>query len=96
MNKLIKVSANWCGPCKMLEAKLDTIDSEFVRSLKTYDIDTDEGKKFAADRKIKSIPVLIVEDSFGNEIDRIPPSSQPLTLTALRNFVYKHETVVSE
>ena len=60
-----KYGAEWCGPCRVVDATLDQItDIDIIR----YDVD--EYEDLAAEKKIRSIPVLIFYDG-DNEVDRL-------------------------
>ena len=92
--QLIKVGAKWCGPCKMLEAKIDTIadgGSEFVKTMRSVDIDTPEGEQIKRKYGIRSIPTLLVINSAGDCIDQLLPNSTGHSLTAVKNFINQHD-----
>jgi thioredoxin 1 len=60
-----KYGAEWCGPCRVVDANLDQItDIDIIR----YDVD--ESEELAAEKKIRNIPVLIFYDG-DNEVDRL-------------------------
>lgn len=60
-----KYGAEWCGPCRVVDATLDQItDIDIIR----YDVD--EYEDLAAEKKIRNIPVLIFYDG-DNEVDRL-------------------------
>lgn len=60
-----KYGAEWCGPCRVVDATLDQItDIDIIR----YDVD--ESEELAAEKKIRNIPVLIFYDG-DNEVDRL-------------------------
>jgi thioredoxin 1 len=60
-----KYGAEWCGPCRVVDANLDQItDIDVIR----YDVD--EYEDLAAEKKIRNIPVLIFYDG-DNEVDRL-------------------------
>lgn len=60
-----KYGAEWCGPCRIVDATLDQItDIDIIR----YDVD--EYEDLAAEKKIRNIPVLIFYDG-DNEVDRL-------------------------
>lgn len=60
-----KYGAEWCGPCRVVDATLDQItDIDILR----YDVD--EYEDLAAEKKIRNIPVLIFYDG-DNEVDRL-------------------------
>lgn len=60
-----KYGAEWCGPCRVVDANLDQItDIDIIR----YDVD--EYEDLAAEKKIRNIPVLIFYDG-DTEVDRL-------------------------
>ena len=60
-----KYGAEWCGPCRVVDAVLDQItDIDIIR----YDVD--EYEDLAAEKKIRNIPVLIFYNG-DNEVDRL-------------------------
>lgn len=60
-----KYGAEWCGPCRVVDATLDQItDIDIIR----YDVD--EFEDLVAEKKIRNIPVLIFYDG-DNEVDRL-------------------------
>lgn len=60
-----KYGAEWCGPCRVVDATLDQIT--YIDVIR-YDVD--EYEDLAAEKKIRSIPVLIFYDG-DNEVDRL-------------------------
>lgn len=64
--KIIKFGADWCGPCKVLNKKLeDFTDCEVVK----YDVDEVEDDLLQK-YQIRNIPVTILVDENENEIQR--------------------------
>lgn len=60
-----KYGAEWCGPCRVVDATLDQITNiDVIR----YDVD--EYEDLAAEKRIRNIPVLIFYDG-DNEVDRL-------------------------
>ena len=55
--KLLKFSASWCQPCKMLTTIIDNID-------------IDEQSELAQQYNIRGVPTLILIDDVGNEVKR--------------------------
>ena len=68
--KLLKFSADWCDPCKQLQAHLERILPEEFPHIELVDMnitdDPDVGKIWG----VRSIPTLIVLDEMG-ETSRI-------------------------
>ena len=55
---LVDFSANWCGPCKMLEKVLNDL-SERV-DYRIARINVDEESELASELKIKSLPAMMI------------------------------------
>lgn len=76
---LIYARADWCAPCLMFEKK--TIVAEDVQmALSAFvllRLDIDKQKDAAEGLGIRAIPVMIVEDSAGNVIDKAMGSQPP-------------------
>lgn len=51
---LVKYSASWCGPCKMLTPVLE----ELSEDVPIVDVDVDDLREIAIERGIMGIPVL--------------------------------------
>lgn len=61
--KLIKFYAYWCGPCKAMVPIIDSVKSR----IKVHEIDVDEVDPLILTAyNVKSIPLLIIEDSDSN------------------------------
>lgn len=74
MKKVIKFSASWCGPCRMMSPIVEKIlkEDEFsnVVDFKPVDMDEDEenlGGKYG----IRSIPTILVVDDEDKVLDKI-------------------------
>lgn len=65
--KLLKFGANWCGPCKVLESRLEGFDA---CELETFDIDDEANEDYVDKFNIRGIPLLVLVDNDGNEIKR--------------------------
>lgn len=63
--KLIFFHSSWCGPCKALVPIVEELKSTYD----IWDIDVDEAEDTTLVKyKIRSIPVLILEDDQGKEL----------------------------
>ena len=65
ITRIEKYGSSWCGPCKMLDKTIDQI--KYIEIVK-YDVD--EYEDLAAEKNIRSIPVLIFYDG-DKEVDRL-------------------------
>ena len=65
--KLLFFHSSWCGPCKALAPIVEELKSTYD----VWDIDVDEAEDTTLVKyKIRSIPVLILEDDQGKELWR--------------------------
>jgi thioredoxin 1 len=67
MKQVIKFSASWCGPCKMLDKTLSTIETSIPISV----VDIDSDPTLAAEYGIRSVPTLVMIDDDGNVSKRL-------------------------
>ena len=62
--KLLKFSARWCGPCKVLTALFDDEKEIFDKaSVEVQEIDIDIHEKLAKDYDVRAVPYLVLLDS---------------------------------
>lgn len=64
VTKILKFSAEWCGPCKALKQNLKDVDFP----IEEHDIS--EEPDLAAEYEIRSIPTLIYVDENGKTLCR--------------------------
>jgi thioredoxin 1 len=55
---LVDFWAKWCGPCKSLIPRLESIEKEY-ENVKFVKIDVDENSDFASNMGIRSIPTVM-------------------------------------
>lgn len=65
--KVLKFSAEWCGPCKMLA---NTIDKYYKGDVQIENIDIDENSEVAVRYGIRGVPTLVLLDDNGSELRR--------------------------
>ena len=66
MKKILKFSASWCQPCKMLAKNLETAKL----SVPVEEIDIDEKTDMSVEYKIRGVPTLVMLED-GKEIKRV-------------------------
>ncbi len=60
MKKIVRFTASWCGPCKMLAKTLERIETDVPIEV----IDVDEQPEIATEFGIRGVPTLVmVEDN---------------------------------
>lgn len=55
--KVIRFTASWCEPCKLLAMRLKSLAID----IPAIDIDTEQGKALVAQYNIRSVPTIIVD-----------------------------------
>ena len=65
MKRVLKFSASWCAPCKMLSATLADIETDVPVS----EIDIDESFEHAKEFGIRGVPTMVMLDG-NTEIKR--------------------------
>lgn len=60
---LIKFSAIWCNPCKMIAPVVDKLQTELQDEVTIISVDVDEEPKFCAEKRIRGVPTFIWIDS---------------------------------
>jgi thiol-disulfide isomerase/thioredoxin len=69
MNTVLYLSADWCGPCKLVKP----VVFKWAEDHPEYDvkfIDIDAYPHMAETHHVQSVPTLIVLDEDANELDR--------------------------
>ena len=56
--RVLKFSANWCAPCKMLSKVIESIDTD----IPFEEIDIDENQEYAKQFAIRGVPTLVMVD----------------------------------
>jgi thioredoxin 1 len=74
--QVLKFQAQWCSPCKLLDAQLKRL----FPLLEVTKVDTDEERQLAQQYNIRSIPTLIILDENGKEIKRLTGSVTDIKL----------------
>jgi thioredoxin len=56
---IVKFTADWCGPCKMMNPVLEEVEKEFEGKVDIYNVDVDKEHEPAAAFGVRSIPNMI-------------------------------------
>lgn len=67
MNKLVYISATWCGPCKTFGPTMEKVAATGIPVRK---VDADQNKEVLSDYQIRSVPAVIKIDSSGKMLDK--------------------------
>uniref|UniRef100_A0A1A9ZLU8 Thioredoxin domain-containing protein n=1 Tax=Glossina pallidipes TaxID=7398 RepID=A0A1A9ZLU8_GLOPL len=57
---VIEYYASWCGPCKVINSKLEKLAEKYSHKVVIVKIDVDECEQMAIDNNIVAMPTLIV------------------------------------
>jgi len=69
MVKVIRFTADWCGPCKTLAPLMDKVKNQLPGvSFETVNVDTQSDRAAAAG--VRNIPLVLIEKD-GQIVDRI-------------------------
>lgn len=78
--------ADWCGPCRQLSPRLETIAKKYAGKIDVYKINVDNETELASVFGVQSIPMLLFIDTDGST----PSVSQgALSLEQLENEVQR-------
>ena len=66
MNKIIKLYADWCGPCKVLESNLQLANIPH----ESINIQSEEGSDIVDKYEVRTVPTLILMDDEGNVLKK--------------------------
>ena len=84
ISKILKFSASWCGPCRVLKQNLEGFTRVPVEEI-DVEANIDETTKY----NIRNVPVLVYLDENGNEVDR---TVGLVTVQKINEIIDKHET----
>ena len=56
--RIVKIGAEWCGPCRTLSSTLQSLDDEDIQ-IAEVDIENEGTEQIATDYMVRSIPVTL-------------------------------------
>jgi thioredoxin 1 len=80
MKRVLRFSASWCGPCKMLAKTLEEIETNIPIEV----IDIDNAQDTAIEYGVRGVPTLVMLDE-NVEVKRLVGMVQQKTLEAWLN-----------
>ena len=83
MRKVVKLYADWCGPCKVLEGMMRDLDIKH----ENVNIDSPDGEGLTIKHNVRAIPTLLILDENDNLIKKM--AGLPATPKDLIKFIYE-------
>lgn len=72
MNKILKMGASWCAPCRQMEVQLTRLGDQLITVIEHVDIEN--APQLAQKYNIRSVPTLVKLNAAGEEIGRLTGS----------------------
>ena len=69
MTEVIRFTASWCGPCKVLSPIFQQLSEEFGGKATFKTVDINNQSDYAAQNKVSSVPTIIIFKD-GQEVQR--------------------------
>ena len=87
---LLDISAEWCGPCRVLTPILEKLVKEYGGKFVLANVDADENMRIAGRHQAKGFPTVIAY-SHGQEIDRFHSAqTEGFLRRFLDSFIERH------
>ncbi|MUL39296.1 thioredoxin [Gloeocapsopsis dulcis] len=67
---LVDFYADWCGPCQMMAAILERVNTQFQQQLRVVKIDTEKYPEVASQHQVQALPTLVLF-KHGQAVERI-------------------------
>ena len=87
---LVDFSAEWCGPCKMLEPILKEVKNKVGDAVKIVKIDIDTNEALAQGLQVRSVPTLIIFQNGEAKWRQSGVMSAVQLEAVLKNFMLKN------
>ena len=84
---VVDFSAQWCGPCHMMEPVLEQISEELEGKMKFFNVDIDENMELAQEYMITNIPALLVLKDGKREGMLVGFNPKEILMNELKNFL---------
>lgn len=81
--KIVKLYADWCAPCKVLERMMRDLDIKH----ENVNINSPDGEGLSIKHDVRAIPTLLVLDENDNLIRKM--TGLPATPEDLTKFIYE-------
>ena len=78
MKTLKYFTATWCGPCQRFKPIMQEVANE-GNHVQFIDIDTDQGRMFADQYNVRSVPTVVIEEN-GSEVNRLIGATSKQTI----------------
>lgn len=84
---VVKFGAEWCGPCKMMNTTIETIENEFNK-VNFVEVDVEEGSNddIVSRFNIRNIPVLIFMKNGDTLSKSVGAISKDVLIEKIREF----------
>lgn len=71
VNKVLKMSASWCMPCKVYARTFDSVkNEEKYKDIIFEEVDVDDNEDLAMEYGIRGVPTTVVLDENGKVISK--------------------------
>jgi len=83
---LVKFSAEWCGPCKVLAPVVEDLAKQYAGKVDFYGLDIDQSPEVPSSLGIMSVPTIILYKG-GQEVGRMVGGTKPKIEEALKKLI---------
>ncbi|KAF3483118.1 thioredoxin [Arthroderma uncinatum] len=77
---LIDCFATWCGPCKAISPKVDSLSEEYGSEVDFYKVDVDDCPEIAQELGVRSMPTFVFFKGGERLEDVVGATAQPIIL----------------
>lgn len=70
--KVIKLSASWCGPCRVYRPTFEKVSKmDAFSNIEFEEMDVDENEDFAVSHNVRGVPCTLFLNNKGVEVGRL-------------------------